>query len=113
MATSKELNDKIAALEQQLAQTRKEADELRAKERAIIIGQLNQSIAENGIRAEELTFPRAPKTGRTQPGKARKGTPGKPKYQDPESGKKWSGHGKAPAWMPKDRSMRDKFLIQE
>lgn len=113
MATSKELNDKIAALEQQLAQTRKEADELRAKERAIIIGQLNQSIAENGIRAEELTFPRAPKTARTQPGKARKGTPGKPKYRDPESGKTWTGHGKRPSWIPDDESQRAAFLIQQ
>lgn len=113
MATSKELNDRIAALEQQLAQTRREADELRAKERALVIEQLNQSIAENGIRPEELTFPRAPKTGRTPPGKLQKGSVGKPKYRDPESGKTWTGHGKRPSWIPNDESQRAALLIQQ
>jgi DNA-binding protein H-NS len=33
-----------------------------------------------------------------------------PLYRDPESGKTWSGRGKAPAWLGEDR---DAFLIRD
>ncbi len=33
-----------------------------------------------------------------------------PKYQDPKTGATWTGRGRAPAWLGKNR---DKFLIAE
>jgi DNA-binding protein H-NS len=38
---------------------------------------------------------------------AAKSAPGKPLYRDPETGKTWTGHGRAPAWIAdaKDRSV--------
>lgn len=34
-----------------------------------------------------------------------------PKYQDPRTGKTWSGRGRAPTWI--EGKNRDQFLIQK
>lgn len=112
MATSKELEAKVAELERQLAEAKKEADAQRAQERAIVIKQVNELIANNDIRAEELTFPRSLKGGKASAPKSSNGTAGKPRYRDPETGSTWTGHGKAPGWIPKDKEERKRFLIQ-
>ena len=46
--------------------------------------------------------------GRKKTAAARK-TAGQPKYQDPKSGKTWTGHGRAPDWI-KGKN-REKFAI--
>jgi recombination protein RecT len=33
------------------------------------------------------------------------------KYRDPQTGSTWNGWGKAPFWMPRDKGLRDQFLI--
>lgn len=43
--------------------------------------------------------------------KAKSETPSAPKYQDPTTGKTWSGKGKRPGWFDPDRA--DYFLIQK
>jgi len=37
--------------------------------------------------------------------------PATPKYQDPKTGKTWSGRGREPSWIKGKR--RDRFLIAE
>ncbi|WP_338510325.1 H-NS histone family protein [Burkholderia gladioli] len=92
MASSKsypELLAERAALEQKIALARSE-------KRASAIATIKQMMSEFDIDVAELGGRRAPKRlAGQQPAK----------YRDPESGKTWSGRGKAPAWIAgKDRS---------
>ena len=32
------------------------------------------------------------------------------KYRDPASGKTWNGHGRAPGWMPSDKTQWERWL---
>ena len=84
MATYKELVAQKAKLEEQI-------ETARAKELEAVIQQVRQTVAEYGLTAEDL-------------GKA----PVPAKYRDPKTGATWSGRGRAPAWIGKNR---DKFLI--
>lgn len=95
MATYKELLAQKAKLEEQL-------ESARVKELEAVIQQVRQVVAEYGLTAEDLGL--ASRRGR---GSAKK-TPVAPKYRDPKTGATWSGRGRAPAWIGKNR---DKFLI--
>lgn len=110
MSTIQELDAKVAELEQQLAEAKKAAEAQRVQERTAIIAQINALVAENGVAVNELAFPRAAKGTKASSPKPQKSTPGKAKYQNPETGATWTGHGKPPAWI-KDAPNRDAFLI--
>ncbi|MFV8599186.1 H-NS family nucleoid-associated regulatory protein [Ralstonia pseudosolanacearum] len=74
----------------------------RVKELETVIQQVRQVVTEYGLTAEDLGL--APRRGR---GAAKKvSVP--PKYRDPKAGATWSGRGRAPAWIGKNR---DRFLI--
>ena len=74
----------------------------RAKELEAVIQQVRQTVAEYGLTAEDLGL--VPRRGRRAGAKS----PVPPKYRDPKTGATWSGRGRAPAWIGKNR---DKFLI--
>lgn len=95
MATYKELLAQKAKLEEQL-------ESARVKELETVILQVREIVAEYGLTAEDLGL--APRRGRGTVKKA----PVAPKYRDPKTGATWSGRGRAPAWVGKNR---DKFLI--
>ncbi|MCP1174906.1 H-NS family nucleoid-associated regulatory protein [Ralstonia chuxiongensis] len=95
MATYKELLAQKAKLEEQL-------ESARVKELETVIQQVRQVVAEYGLTAEDLGF--ASRRGRVAAKKAIVA----PKYRDPKTGASWSGRGRAPAWIGKNR---DKFLI--
>ncbi|MEW1780655.1 H-NS histone family protein [Arthrobacter sp. NPDC080086] len=95
MATYKELIAQKAKLEEQI-------ENARAKELETVIQQVRQTVAEYGLSAEDLGL--APRRGRRAGSKA----PVPAKYRDPKTGATWSGRGRAPAWIGKNR---DKFLI--
>jgi len=95
MATYKELLAQKAKLEEQL-------EGARIKELEAVIQQVRQVVEEYGLTAEDIGL--ASKRGR---GATKKKTVA-PKYQDPKTGATWSGRGRAPAWIGKNR---DKFLI--
>lgn len=95
MATYKELIAQKAKLEEQI-------ETARAKELEAVIQQVRQTVAEYGLSAEDLGL--APRRGRRAGAKA----PVPPKYRDPKTGATWSGRGRAPAWIGKNR---DRFLI--
>lgn len=94
MATYKELLSQKAKLEEQL-----EAARLAEVETAI--QQVRQIVHEYGLTAEDL--------GLAIKAKKRKGMVVPPKYMDPKTGATWSGRGRAPAWIGKNR---DRFLIK-
>lgn len=93
MATYKELLAQKAKLEEQL-------EGARVKELEAVIQQVRQIVEEYGLTAEDigLSFKRG----------AGKKKIVAPKYRDPKTGATWTGRGRAPAWIGKNR---DKFLI--
>lgn len=96
MATYKVLREQIAQLTQK-------AEAARAVELETVIAQIRVKVLEYGL-TEKDVFPR--KRGR--PVNAEKST-ATPKYQDPKTGRTWSGNGRIPDWIKgKDR---DRFLI--
>ncbi|UJH72292.1 H-NS histone family protein [Burkholderia cenocepacia] len=113
MATSEELNARVAELEKQLEEARWAAEAQRMQERKGIINEINDLIAKHDVAADELTFPRLAKEHKSRSPKPSKGTVGQAKYRDPSSGKTWTGHGKAPAWMPADKEERKQYLINQ
>lgn len=94
MATYKDLLVQKAKLEEQL-------EAARAAEVATVIQQVRQIVAEYGLSAEDI--------GLSSKGKKRKVNVVAPKYMDPKTGATWSGRGRAPVWIGKNR---DRFLIK-
>ncbi|MBB1634937.1 H-NS family nucleoid-associated regulatory protein [Cupriavidus sp. UME77] len=102
MATYKQLLAEREKIEAQIA-------EVRASEIASAIGQIRALMSEYELTVEDL----APKRGRGRPAAGVKAVAAPrseipPKYQDPKTGATWSGRGRAPAWLGKNR---DRFLI--
>lgn len=93
MATYKELLAQKAKLEEQL-------EGARVKELEAVIQQVRQIVEEYGLTAEDV--------GLLSKRSAGKKKTVAPKYRDPKTGATWTGRGRAPAWIGKNR---DKFLI--
>lgn len=70
-----------------------------------VIEAIRSKMDEYGLTADDLAPPRR---GRALKGKA--GEPPPPKYRDPKTGKTWSGRGRAPGWLGKNRN---RFLLPE
>jgi len=91
-------------LKQQAEELLRQAEELRSEERSAVISQLRQTISDWNISLAELNF-KEPKRA------VRKVTA---KYQDPASGKTWSGRGMHPKWMSEALAngyTKEQFLI--
>lgn len=86
---------KKAALENQI-------EAARQAELETVIQQVRQYVADYGLTLEDLGL--KGKQGKKSTSKA----PVAPKYRDPKTGATWSGRGRAPAWIGKNR---DRFLI--
>ncbi len=106
MATYKQLLAEKEKLEAQLA-------EARQSEVAGVIEKIQALMAEYELTVDDL----APKRRRGRPAAsdkpkaaAKEKTSLPPKYMDPKTGATWTGRGRAPAWLGKNR---DKFLIPE
>lgn len=93
----------LAAIESEIARLKAEAEKLRRDEVAGVIERIVVAIKHYGITAEQLGFSGRDGKGRAPApiaGKvAQASTVGVAKYQDPETGKTWTGHGKPPAWI--------------
>lgn len=109
----------VSALQQQLNEAEAAVNELRKKLDAERKGERTQAIAavRELIKTHELT---ALDLGFSGKGSAKRATVSDkrnvvaPKYQDPDSGKTWTGRGKSPAWLTAQLAAgRDKqeFLI--
>jgi len=95
-----------AELKAQIAKLQAQADEARRVEVANVISEIKQKITEFGLGAQDLGFAEAARRGRP-PKKA----PLPPKYQDPKTGKTWSGRGKPPKWIVGKN--RERFLMAQ
>jgi DNA-binding protein H-NS len=107
-------------LQKQIAKLQKEAESVKAKEVAGVVGRIKVAIAHYGLTPDDLfpasganglkavKAPKAPKAAKVA--KAAKKAPSTPKYTD-GAGNTWTGIGKRPRWflaaiesgkMPKD-----------
>lgn len=93
MATYKQLLAEKEKLEAQL-------EEARQAEVAAVIAQIQSVMADYGLTVDDLSARR----------RRKKAQPATAKYRDPKTGKTWSGRGRAPAWLGKNR---DRYLIAE
>lgn len=102
MATYHDLKAKISKLEEQ-------ARELLKKESAGVVAKIRVMMSEYGLTVQDLGL------GITRMGERMSAMkqPLPPKYQDPVSGKTWSGKGKAPGWIADaiKNGKKDDFLI--
>lgn len=104
--------DTYRRIKQQIADLEKKAADLRRAEAAKVIADIRKKIAKFELQPDDLfgTQPAA----EAAPVRAKRGRPASTvkaasKYQDPVSGKTWTGHGKAPNWIKgNDRQL---FLI--
>ncbi|ABM38790.1 H-NS histone family protein [Polaromonas naphthalenivorans] len=112
MTKSNELQQQIDDYQAKLNELRKQQEAERKGERTQAIISAKELIKTYDLTASDLGF-----SGK---GAAKKVTGDKrnvvaPKYQDPDSGKTWTGRGKSPAWLSAQLATgRDKqeFLIQ-
>lgn len=112
MTNFSDLQQKIDEAEAHVNELRKQMEAQRKGERTQAIAATRELIKAHELSASELGF-----SGKAS---AKRATTDKrnsvaPKYQDPETGKTWTGRGKTPAWLSAQMaSGRDKqeFLIQ-
>ena len=96
MATLKEIDAQLAALQAQ-------REELRKSELKTAVDKVRGLVAEYGLTESDL-FPPARGTR-----SANAGAKVAPKYRDPATGATWTGRGKAPKWI--EGQEREKFAI--
>jgi DNA-binding protein H-NS len=96
MATYRQLTAQLEKLQQKIGKEREKA-------LAEAIAEIRAKIEEFDITAEELGF-------RTSGAAAKPKRSLPPKYRNPKTGETWSGRGRAPAWLGKNRA---RFLIQD
>lgn len=96
MTTYKELLAQKEALEARL-------EEARQAEVGAAVQQIHDLMDQYGLTVEDL----ARRRGRGRPRTTAR-SESVPMYQDPKTGKTWSGRGRAPSWLGKNR---DRFRI--
>ncbi|AOK57274.1 H-NS histone family protein [Burkholderia stagnalis] len=96
MATYRQLTAQLEKLQQKI-------DKEREKAITDAIASIRAKIEEFDITPEELGF-----RSTAAPVKAKRPLP--PKYLNPKTGETWSGRGRAPAWLGKNRA---RFLIKD
>ncbi|CAN5486451.1 H-NS histone family protein [soil metagenome] len=112
MSKSNELQQQINDYESKLNELRKQQEVERKGERAQAIAAAKELIKNHDLTASELGF-----SGKAASKKATgdKRNVVAPKYQDPDSGKTWTGRGKSPAWLSAQLAAgrnKQEFLIQ-
>lgn len=110
---------KSSALDQQINEYEAKLNELHKQREAERKGERLQAIAavKDLIKTHDLT---ASELGLSGKAPAKRATSDKrnvvaPKYQDPDSGKTWTGRGKSPAWLTAHLTAgrnKQEFLIQ-
>lgn len=112
MSKSTELQQQINEYEAKLNELRRQQEAERKGERMQAIVAAKELIKNHDLTAAELGFSGKGASKRVSGDKRNVVAP---KYQDPASGKTWTGRGKSPAWLSAQLSAgRDKqeFLIQ-
>jgi len=104
-----------ADVKKQIAQLEKKAADLRKVEVAKAVANIREQMAKYELTAEDIAPVKSSAKAKaaTRSPKVKVGKPAK--YMDPKSGKTWTGHGKAPAWIAvaTKKGRRDDFLIEK
>ena len=100
----------------QISKLQEQAAAVRKKEMSGVVAGIHKQMAEYGLTAEDLGFSAGRGAGKGSGKAASKASTragvGVPKYQDPVSGKTWTGMGKPPTWIV-GAANRDDFLINK
>ena len=99
MATYRQLTAQLERLQQKI-------DKEREKAIADAIADIRAKIEEYDITPEELGFRAAGAAAAA----AKPKRPSPPKYLNPKTGETWSGRGRSPTWLGKNRA---RFLIKD
>jgi len=103
-------------IEKEILKLQKQAEALKAKQRAPIIRAIVRDMCEYQITPEEITAAFNSKTGKTtKPTQTPAKKPVTPKYRDPNTGSTWTGRGKPPRWVTDAEASggsRNDFLIE-
>lgn len=113
MRTYKVIQAEIADFEVEIERLRKEAKEAQARETGDARKKIAELMKASGLTAEDVLNWRTVDKSKVVAGNFGEKKPKivrKPKYQDPASGKTWSGSGRSPLWF--DVNDREKFLIK-
>jgi DNA-binding protein H-NS len=100
----------LPTLRAEIAVLEAQAEQVRKRELSEVVAQIKTQMAMYGVTPADLGF-RGAATGSKPTSRvlaAREAAP--PKYQDPKTGRTWTGHGKPPNWIVGSKS-RDSFLI--
>ena len=104
-----------ADVKKQIAQLEKKAADLRKVEVAKAVANIREQMAKYELTVEDIAPVKSSAKAKaaTRSPKVKVGKPAK--YMDPKSGKTWTGHGKAPAWIAvaTKKGRRDDFLIEK
>lgn len=112
MSMSNELQQQINDYEAKLSELRKQQELERKGERTHAIAAVKELIRNHDLTASDLGFSGKAAAKRTSGDKRNVVAP---KYQDPESGKTWTGRGKSPAWLSAQLASgrnKQEFLIK-
>ncbi len=112
MSNSNHLQQQINEFEAKLSELRKQQDEERKGERTKAIAAVKDLIKTHDLTALDLGFSGKGSAKRVSGDKRNVVAP---KYQDPASGKTWTGRGKSPAWLSAELAAgreKQEFLIQ-
>lgn len=112
MSKPNELQQQINDFEAKLNDLRKQQEAERKGERTQAIAAAKELIKNHDLTASELGLSAKNSTKRTSVDKRNVVAP---KYQDPASGKTWTGRGKSPAWLSAQLAAgreKQEFLIQ-
>lgn len=112
MSKSNELQQQINDYEAKLNALRKEQEAERKGERTQAIAAAKELIKTHDLTGPELGFSGKGSGKRTSGDKRNVVAP---KYQDPISGKTWTGRGKSPAWLSAEIAAgreKQEFLIR-
>jgi DNA-binding protein H-NS len=104
-----------ADVKRQIAQLEKKAADLRKVEVAKAVANIREQMTQYELTVEDIAPVKSSAKGKA-PTRSPKVKVGKPaKYMDPKTGKTWTGHGKAPAWIAvaTKNGRRDDFLIEK
>jgi DNA-binding protein H-NS len=101
MATYKELIEKRDALNAQI-------EAIRVQEVPAAIEQIRTLMTQYGLTPEDIVLKRRGRKPGTKSGTPKHTLP--PLYRDQKSGKTWSGRGRTPAWLGKNR---ERFRIAD
>lgn len=101
----------LAAIQKQIAELEKKAEAIRRTEVAAAVAQIRALVERYGLTAADVGLDgKVVKSAKSRAKAVAGKAAGVPKYQDPKTGKTWTGVGKPPAWIAGKKN-RDAFLI--